>query len=226
MLFPEGDAAHVNASVPASTTIPEENATVTPTTPGENATTIIPPTIQNDNATAISPIIAGENATGLRGEIATAKNGTQSISGENATTFLDKNATDASATNSEIAKAMGGEDYASEEEPPTEETRQSTSTTVAAFPLLRGRRKGGKGKRVVSKNPRETALPGNNTNTTLASEIPDAQNVTANRTTSLSANDSTAVSANGTQTSSLGRYVFGSEISYNKAPPRLPGLGC
>jgi hypothetical protein len=26
--------------------------------------------------------------------------------------------------------------------------------------------------------------------------------------------------------SSLGRYVFGSEISYNKAPPRLPGLGC
>ncbi len=27
-------------------------------------------------------------------------------------------------------------------------------------------------------------------------------------------------------TSSLGRYVFGSEISYNKAPPRLPGLGC
>ena len=29
----------------------------------------------------------------------------------------------------------------------------------------------------------------------------------------------------GTQ-SSLGRYVFGSEISYNKAPPRLPGLGC
>ncbi len=23
---------------------------------------------------------------------------------------------------------------------------------------------------------------------------------------------------------SLGRYVFGSEISYNKAPPRLPGL--
>ncbi len=24
--------------------------------------------------------------------------------------------------------------------------------------------------------------------------------------------------------SSLGRYVFGSEISYNKAPPRLPGL--
>ncbi len=29
-----------------------------------------------------------------------------------------------------------------------------------------------------------------------------------------------------TQLSSLGRYVFGSEISYNKAPPRLPGLGC
>ncbi len=28
------------------------------------------------------------------------------------------------------------------------------------------------------------------------------------------------------QLSSLGRYVFGSEISYNKAPPRLPGLGC
>ncbi len=28
------------------------------------------------------------------------------------------------------------------------------------------------------------------------------------------------------QASSLGRYVFGSEISYNKAPPRLPGLGC
>jgi hypothetical protein len=28
------------------------------------------------------------------------------------------------------------------------------------------------------------------------------------------------------QGSSLGRYVFGSEISYNKAPPRLPGLGC
>jgi hypothetical protein len=28
------------------------------------------------------------------------------------------------------------------------------------------------------------------------------------------------------QKSSLGRYVFGSEISYNKAPPRLPGLGC
>ncbi len=27
-------------------------------------------------------------------------------------------------------------------------------------------------------------------------------------------------------TSSLGRYVFGSEISYNKAPPRLPGLAC
>jgi hypothetical protein len=26
--------------------------------------------------------------------------------------------------------------------------------------------------------------------------------------------------------SSLGRYVFGSEISYNKAPPRLPGLAC
>ncbi len=26
--------------------------------------------------------------------------------------------------------------------------------------------------------------------------------------------------------SSLGRYVFGSEISYNKAPPRLPVLGC
>ena len=29
-----------------------------------------------------------------------------------------------------------------------------------------------------------------------------------------------------TAISSLGRYVFGSEISYNKAPPRLPGLGC
>ncbi len=29
-----------------------------------------------------------------------------------------------------------------------------------------------------------------------------------------------------TSNSSLGRYVFGSEISYNKAPPRLPGLGC
>ncbi len=29
-----------------------------------------------------------------------------------------------------------------------------------------------------------------------------------------------------TSISSLGRYVFGSEISYNKAPPRLPGLGC
>ncbi len=28
------------------------------------------------------------------------------------------------------------------------------------------------------------------------------------------------------EASSLGRYVFGSEISYNKAPPRLPGLGC
>jgi hypothetical protein len=28
------------------------------------------------------------------------------------------------------------------------------------------------------------------------------------------------------EVSSLGRYVFGSEISYNKAPPRLPGLGC
>jgi hypothetical protein len=28
------------------------------------------------------------------------------------------------------------------------------------------------------------------------------------------------------RSSSLGRYVFGSEISYNKAPPRLPGLGC
>jgi hypothetical protein len=27
-----------------------------------------------------------------------------------------------------------------------------------------------------------------------------------------------------TNYSSLGRYVFGSEISYNKAPPRLPGL--
>ncbi len=26
--------------------------------------------------------------------------------------------------------------------------------------------------------------------------------------------------------SSLGRYVFGSEISYNKPPPRLTGLGC
>jgi hypothetical protein len=26
--------------------------------------------------------------------------------------------------------------------------------------------------------------------------------------------------------SSLGRYVFGSEISYNKAPLRLPGLAC
>jgi hypothetical protein len=31
---------------------------------------------------------------------------------------------------------------------------------------------------------------------------------------------------NCTDKSSLGRYVFGSEISYNKAPPRLPGLGC
>jgi len=31
---------------------------------------------------------------------------------------------------------------------------------------------------------------------------------------------------NTTPESSLGRYVFGSEISYNKAPPRLPGLGC
>ncbi len=29
-----------------------------------------------------------------------------------------------------------------------------------------------------------------------------------------------------TDSSSLGRYVFGSEISYNKAPPRLPGLAC
>jgi hypothetical protein len=29
-----------------------------------------------------------------------------------------------------------------------------------------------------------------------------------------------------TDNSSLGRYVFGSEISYTKAPPRLPGLGC
>ncbi len=28
----------------------------------------------------------------------------------------------------------------------------------------------------------------------------------------------------GKEESSLGRYVFGSEISYNKAPPRLPGL--
>jgi hypothetical protein len=28
------------------------------------------------------------------------------------------------------------------------------------------------------------------------------------------------------EASSLGRYVFGSEISYNKPPPRLPGLGC
>jgi hypothetical protein len=28
----------------------------------------------------------------------------------------------------------------------------------------------------------------------------------------------------GKDESSLGRYVFGSEISYNKAPPRLPGL--
>jgi len=26
--------------------------------------------------------------------------------------------------------------------------------------------------------------------------------------------------------SSLGRYVFGSEISFNQAPPRLPGLAC
>ena len=26
--------------------------------------------------------------------------------------------------------------------------------------------------------------------------------------------------------SSLGRYVFGSVLSYNKAPPRLPGLAC
>jgi hypothetical protein len=32
-----------------------------------------------------------------------------------------------------------------------------------------------------------------------------------------------SLSTNG---SSLGRYVFGSEISYNKPPPRLPGLGC
>ncbi len=32
--------------------------------------------------------------------------------------------------------------------------------------------------------------------------------------------------AEGGGVSSLGRYVFGSEISYNKAPPRLPGLGC
>ena len=32
--------------------------------------------------------------------------------------------------------------------------------------------------------------------------------------------------ANAPDESSLGRYVFGSEISYNKAPPRLPGLGC
>ncbi len=31
---------------------------------------------------------------------------------------------------------------------------------------------------------------------------------------------------NGNGASSLGRYVFGSEISYNKAPPRLPGLAC
>jgi hypothetical protein len=31
---------------------------------------------------------------------------------------------------------------------------------------------------------------------------------------------------NNVSISSLGRYVFGSEISYNKAPPRLPGLGC
>jgi hypothetical protein len=31
----------------------------------------------------------------------------------------------------------------------------------------------------------------------------------------------------GNAMSSLGRYVFGSEISYNKAPPpRLPGLAC
>ncbi len=30
----------------------------------------------------------------------------------------------------------------------------------------------------------------------------------------------------GSDDSSLGRYVFGSEISYNKPPPRLPGLGC
>ncbi len=29
-----------------------------------------------------------------------------------------------------------------------------------------------------------------------------------------------------TESSSLGRYVFGSEISYNKPPPRLPGLAC
>ncbi len=32
--------------------------------------------------------------------------------------------------------------------------------------------------------------------------------------------------SDGSDDSSLGRYVFGSEISYNKAPPRLPGLGC
>ncbi len=34
------------------------------------------------------------------------------------------------------------------------------------------------------------------------------------------------VVGSGLGSSSLGRYVFGSEISYNKAPPRLPGLGC
>jgi hypothetical protein len=35
-----------------------------------------------------------------------------------------------------------------------------------------------------------------------------------------------AIKTTGTLISSLGRYVFGSELSYNKAPPRLPGLGC
>jgi hypothetical protein len=34
------------------------------------------------------------------------------------------------------------------------------------------------------------------------------------------------VQVHGKEISSLGRYVFGSEISYNKPPPRLPGLGC
>jgi hypothetical protein len=36
----------------------------------------------------------------------------------------------------------------------------------------------------------------------------------------------TASTIDDVRVSSLGRYVFGSEISYNKAPPRLPGLGC
>ncbi len=43
--------------------------------------------------------------------------------------------------------------------------------------------------------------------------------------TSLSKEDSFGCFKGG-QVSSLGRYVFGSEISYNKAPPRLPGLAC